>query len=161
MKPSIRVPCPPCWLASWCTVLSPAFGTLAHSWRVRHTHAVIKLIKLPCVHPGFLPLKPWKFILAVLFLCYTTHLIVSLSNLSHDSIKPPHCGKAFSILSSLDCGCMYSLFFCKILFVWVFFSIILPDLVIKLCNTSYFCGFGIIRRSFPCRLPLSRGFVVT
>lgn len=37
VKPSLRVPCLPCWPASWCTALSPSFGTLTHSWRVRQT----------------------------------------------------------------------------------------------------------------------------
>lgn len=102
VKPSLRVPCPPCWPASWCTALSPAFGTLTHSWRVRWT-----CCHYPECTQGLCHKSCGKFILAVHFLCYTTHLIVSLSNLSHDSMKLHYWGKAFPILSSLDCSCLY------------------------------------------------------
>lgn len=39
VRTSLRVPCPPCWPASWFTGPSPASGTLTHNWRVRQTHA--------------------------------------------------------------------------------------------------------------------------
>lgn len=76
-----------------------------------------------------------KFILSVYFIML--HMLsLSLKFMSWLMTKLTYCVKTFSILSSLDCVCLY-------------------------VQLSYFWGLGIIRRSLLCRLPLSRGFVVT
>lgn len=98
VKPSPRVPCPPCWPAFWCTAPSHVSATLTSSWRVGRSFKLIK----------FFHKSSGKETLAVL--CQTTHLILLLPSQIY-LMTPLNCltvGKPFSILSSYNCViCVY------------------------------------------------------